>query len=49
MVFKYKFFKCGLNYDEVSNYSNETCDIFSLKNNFDKSKLSNYFYQIQFH
>ena len=45
---KYNLDKWGIDYNELSNYSNETCDILGLKNNFDKSRLSNYFNQIQF-
>ena len=45
---RYNIESWGLDYNEISEYSDETCDILSLKNNFSKSQLNNYFNQIQF-
>ena len=45
---KYNIESWGLNFNELSKYSEETCNILGLKNNFNKVKLNNYFNQIQF-
>lgn len=45
---KYNIESWGLNFNELSKYSEETCNILGLKNNFNKVELNNYFNQIQF-
>ena len=45
---KWNIEKWGLNYNEISNYENETCKILEIDSNFKKAKLDNYFNQIDF-
>ena len=45
---KFNIESWGLNFNEFSEYRDETCNILNIKNNFEKSKLNNYFNQIQF-
>ena len=45
---KWNIEKWGLNYNEISNYENETCKILEINQNFKKAKLDKYFNQIEF-
>ena len=45
---KFNISSWGLNFNEISKYSEETCNILGIENNFNKSKLNDYFNQIQF-
>lgn len=45
---KWNIEQWGLNYNEISNYENETCKILEINQNFKKAKLDKYFNQIEF-
>ena len=45
---KWNLEKWGLSYEEIYKYQEETCKILEINNNFKKSKIDNYFNQIQF-
>ena len=45
---KWNIEKWGLDYNEVSNYENETCKILEIENDFKKARLDKYFNQIEF-
>jgi len=45
---KWNIEKWGLNYEEIYKYQEETCKILEINNDFKKSKIDNYFNQIQF-
>ena len=40
--------KWGLSYEEISKYQEEACKILEIKNVFNKTKIDNYFNQIEF-
>lgn len=45
---KWNIEKWGLDYNEISNYENETCKILEIENDFKKARLDKYFNQIEF-
>ena len=44
----YNLSKWGIEYDQLEKYSNQTCNILNINNNFRKSSINKYFNQIEF-
>ena len=41
--------KWGVKHKTIANFNNKTCEILDIKNNFNQSKINNFYSQIQFH